>query len=65
MDFFHWEISRGKLRNSDCFVICNKDQWAKEISSKCCTTYHADYVFQKSYRPHFWLTQNGKLIFDP
>ena len=65
MDCFNWGISSGKLRNADCYVNCNKEEWAKEISSKYGTTYHADYVFQKSYRPHFWLTQNGKLIFDP
>ena len=65
MDCFNWGLESGKLRNSDCYVNCNKEEWAKEISSKYGTTYHEDYVFQKSNRPHFLITQNGKEIFNP
>ena len=62
MDCFNWGIATGKLRPHDCYVNCNKEEWAKEISSKYDTTYHEDYVFQKSFRG-FWLTQNGKQVF--
>ena len=64
MDCFKWGLESGKLRNSDCYIACNKEQWAKEISSKYDTTYHEDYVFQKSLHG-FWLTQNGKQVFNP
>ena len=40
-------FGKWKLRISDCYVSCNKEEWANEISSKYDTTYHADYVFQK------------------
>ena len=63
MDCFNWGIVTGKLWH-DCYVNCNKEELAKEISSKYDTTYHEDYVFQKSSRSHFWLTQNGKEIFN-
>ena len=64
MDCFNWGIATGKSRPHDCYVNCNKEEWAKEISSKYGTTYHEDYVFQKN-NPHFWITQNGKEIFNP
>ena len=64
MDCFKWGLESGKLRNSDCYIACNKEEWAKEISSKYDTTYHEDYVFQKSFHG-FWLTQNGKQVFNP
>ena len=64
MDCFKWGLESGKLRNSDCYIACNKEEWAKEISSKYDTTYHEDYVFQKSLHG-FWLTQNGKQVFNP
>ena len=63
MDCFNWGISTGKLRHSDCYVSCDKENWAREISSRYGTIYHADYCFQKTN--HFWLTQNGKAIFNP
>ena len=64
MNCFSWGMSTGKLRNSDCFVICNKDQWAKEISSKYGTTYHEDYCF-KPTTTEYWLTKNGIVVFHP
>ena len=60
---FDWGISSGKLRKSDCYVNCNKEQWAKDIAEKYGTTYHSDYTFQKNSH-HFWLTQNGVEIFN-
>ena len=56
-------MSSGKLRDSDCYVNCNKEQWAKEISSTYGTPYHGDYCFQNNGR-HFWLTQNGSEIYN-
>ena len=64
MDCFNWGINTGKLRPTDCYVLCDKEQWAREISSRYGTPYHADYCFQKNHR-HFWLTQNGNEIYNP
>ena len=63
MDCFNWGINTGKLRPTDCYVLCDKEQWAREISSRYGTPYHGDYCFQKSRT--FCLTQNGKEIFNP
>ena len=63
MDCFNWGINTGKLRPMDCWINCNKEEWAREISSRYGTPYHDDYCFQKT--GHFWLTQNGKEIFNP
>ena len=64
MDCFNWGLNSGKLRSVDCYVTCNKENWAREISERYGTTYHGDYIFQKSIRPHFWLTQGDKEIFN-
>ena len=63
-DCFNWGINSGKLRSSDCYVQCDKEAWAREISQRYGTPFHADYIFQKSSRPHFWLTQGGREIFN-
>ena len=63
MDCFNWGMSSGKLRNNDCFVLYNKENWAREISQRYGTPYHGDYCFQKNNH-HFWLTQNGREIFN-
>ena len=63
MDCFNWGINSGKLRSSDCYVNTNKENWAREISGKYGTPYHGDYCFQKNSH-HFWLTQNGREIFN-
>ena len=60
---FNWGINSKKLRSSDCYVNCNKEEWAKEIAKQYGTTYHSDYTFQKNSH-HFWLTQNGVEIFN-
>ena len=60
---FNWGLNSGKLRSSDCYVNCNKEQWAKDIAEKYGTTYHSDYTFCKNSH-HFWLTQNGVEIFN-
>ena len=62
MDCFNWGRNSGKLRD-DCYVSCNKENWAREISSRYGTPYHGDYCFQKNNH-HFWLTQNGREIFN-
>ena len=62
-DCFNWGMNTGKLRRSDCYIQCNKEEWAREISQKYGTPYHGDYIFQKSR--HFWLTQDGKEIYNP
>ena len=64
MDCFNWGMSSGKLRNSDCYVNCNKEEWAKEISSRYGTPYHGDYCFQNN-NSGFWLTKEGIVIFNP
>ena len=64
IDCFHWGLSTGKLRSKDCYVTCDKDLWAKEISQKYGTIYHEDYIFQKSCR-NAWLIQGEKEIFNP
>ena len=64
MDCFNWGMSSGKLRSSDCYVKCNKETWAREISQRYGTQYHADYTFQKNSH-HFWLTSNGVEIYNP
>ena len=64
MDCFNWGMSSGKLRARDCFVSYDKETWAREISQRYGTPYHGDYIFQKSGRPHFWLTQGGREIFN-
>ena len=61
---FDWGISTGKLRANDCYVNCNKEEWAKEISSKYGTTYHEDYCFQNN-KDNYYLTQNEKEIYNP
>jgi len=63
MDCFNWGMSSGKLRSSDCYVNCDKEQWAREISARYGTPYHSDYCFQKNHH-HFWLTQGGREIFN-
>ena len=63
MDCFNWGMNSGKLRSSDCYVSCNKEAWAREISQRFGTPYHGDYVFQKNSH-HFWLVQNGVEIFN-
>ena len=63
MQAFHLGLKEGKLRQSDCYVLCNKETWASEIAQRFGTTYHADYIFQCTH--HFWLTQNGREIFNP
>ena len=63
MDCFNWGITSGKLNSSNCYVNCNKENWAREISSRYGTPYHGDYCFQKNSH-HFWLTQNGREIFN-
>ena len=63
MDCFNWGLNSGKLRSSDCYVKCEKENWAREISQRYGTPYHGDYCFHKNHR-HFWLTQNGKEIFN-
>ena len=63
MDCFRWGINSGKLRGSDCYVLADKENWAREISARYGTQYHGDYCFQSNVH-HFWLTQNGKEIFN-
>ena len=63
VDCFNWGMNSGKLRKKDCFVLCEKEDWAKEISEKYKTTYHGDYLFQNNGK-HFWLTKNGVEIFN-
>ena len=50
---FKWGLDSGKIRNNDCNITCNIEEWAKEISSKYHTTYHEDYVFQKTMEKKF------------
>ena len=57
-------MDSGKIRNSDFTIICNKEDWAKEISTKYHTTYHEDYVFQKTLHG-FSLTKNGEEVYNP
>ena len=64
MDCFNWGMNSRKLQSSDCYVLCDKEQWAREISSRYGTPYHGDYCFQKNHH-HFWLSQNGNEIFNP
>ena len=63
MDCFNWGMNSGKLRSSDCYVNCDKEQWAREISQRYGTPYHPEYKFQKNSH-HFWLTCNGREIFN-
>ena len=63
MNCFHWGISSGKLRASDCYVKCDKEQWAREIAMRYCTILHLDYIFQKNNH-HYWLTQGEKEVFN-
>ena len=60
---FNWGLSTNKIRN-DCYINCDKEQWAKDIAIKYGTTYHGDYIYNNnSY--NFYLTQNGVEIFNP
>ena len=63
LDCYNWGKNSGKLR-WDCWIKCDKEAWAREISQRYGTPYHGDYIFQKSNRPHFWLTQGGREIFN-
>ena len=63
VDCFNWGKNSGKLR-WDCYINCDKEAWAREISQRYGTPYHGDYIYQKSGRPHFWLTQGGREIFN-
>ena len=62
-DCFNWGLQTNRIRSNDCYVSCNKEQWAKEIANKYGTTYHSDYIYQKNSH-HFWLVQNGVEIFN-
>ena len=64
MNCFKWGLASGKLRNSDISFNCNREQWAREISFRYGTIYHGDYCLQKN-NDHFWLTQNGREIYNP
>ena len=60
---FNWGLSTNKIRN-DCYINCDKEQWAKDIAIKYGTTYHGDYIYNNnSY--NFYLNQNGVEIFNP
>ena len=59
---FQWGMTTGKLRSNDCYVN-DKEQWAREISSRYGTPYHSDYIFQRNSQ-HYWLIQNGKEIYN-
>ena len=63
MNCFNWGISSGKLRANDCYLLCDKESLAREISLKYGTQYHRDYCFQKNSH-HFWLTRGGREIFN-
>ena len=63
IDCFNWGLKDGKLRSSDCYISCNKESWAREISQRYGTPYHGDYCYEKNSH-HFWLTQNGREIFN-
>ena len=63
MDCFHWGLASGKLRANDCYINCNKEQWAREISMRYGTPYHGDYVFEKNER-HFGLRQGEREIYN-
>ena len=60
---FNWGLSTNKLSSKNCYVNCDKEQWAKDIANRYGTTYHGDYIFNKNSH-HFWLTQNGVEIFN-
>ena len=65
MQVFQLGLNEGKLRQSDCYVKFNKETWAPLIAQRFGTPYHSDYIFQtNSRRSHFWLTQNGREIFN-
>jgi len=65
MQTFQLGLNEGKLRQSDCYVQFNKEEWAPLIAQRFGTPYHPDYIFQtNSRRSHFWLTQNGREIFN-
>jgi hypothetical protein len=65
MQVFQLGLDEGKLRRNDCFVQFNKETWAPLIAQRFGTPYHSDYIFQtNSRRSHFWLTQNGREIFN-
>ena len=64
LDCYNWCLQSGKIR-ADCWVSVNKEDLAKQISQKYNTPFHGDYCFQTNdKRSHFWLTQNGKEIFN-
>ena len=62
MSCYNWGINSGRLR-SDCYVKCDKEQWAIDISERYGTQYHGDYCFTKRFN-HFFLTKNGREIFN-
>ena len=64
MDCFNWGMGTGKLRASDCYINVNKEQWAPQIAQRYGTQYHPEYQFQKNSH-HFWLTCNGREIYNP
>jgi len=63
MDCFNWGVGTGKLNSSNCYVNIDKESWAREISIRYLTPYHSDYCYQRNNN-HFWLTQNGREIFN-
>jgi len=65
MQVFQLGLAEGKLRQSDCYVQFNKEEWAPLIAQRFGTPYHADYIFQTNNKhSHFWLTQNGREIYN-
>ena len=64
LDCYNWCLQSGKIR-ADCWVNIDKEQLARQISQRYNTPYHGDYNFQtNARRNHFWLTQNGREIFN-
>ena len=63
-DCFKWGMSSGKLRSIDCYVSCNKEDLARELSQRYGTPYHGNYCFQAGGHC-FSLIQNGKEIYNP
>lgn len=64
LDCYNWAVKNKIINPSDCYINVEKNRLSEEIANRYGTTFHSDYVFQKSPSPHFYLTQNGIEIFN-
>ena len=62
---WEWATSCGKVRESDAFVYCGRENLAREIANGLGLNFHEDYeICDNAMKSHFYVRQNGIEIFN-